>query len=354
MISIIIPCGKFSNSDLENDRFIKFSKQLESFEYINFNSTDEIIFVESSPEKPRLKSFIFDHMYRLGLQYQYVYVEPRKEDEGFFNQSLIKNIGISLAKNDFILYINSDIILQNNALTILKQAFEENSNRFIICARHDIFLNNIEVNQEFFSSINKDENYQQKEIILEDAGWYVCLDRDYRMETEKIINNIKLFTSSEYNNKLNYDFMSGYIVFGDFIAVKKSLILQNPFDNNCLALTDAFIRDILFSRIKDLEFYPIHHLTSCFHLSGNDYQGQVKENDPKRIRLHKDQFYLMNTYPELKRWAVFGWHKEYRDFVNMTFTEEEIQNFVDKYFTNILKKYFTDKLEFEQEYNIKL
>ena len=351
MISIIIPCGKFDSSDLENDRLIKFSKQLESFKYVKFNENDEIIFVESSPNGPKLQNFIRRN-YRGSAVLKYNFIEPRKEDEGFFNQSLIKNVGILIAKNDFILYINSDIILQNNALQTLKQSFEENPNRFIICARHDIFLNNNEVNENFYKSINQIENYQQKEITLEDAGWYYCLDKDYR--TEKIKNDIKLFTFQEYNNKLNYDFMSGYIVFGDFIAVKKEFILQNPFDENCLALTDAFIRDILFSRLDNLEFYPIHHLTSCFHLSGSDYQGQVTEDNPKRLRLHHDQEYLMKKYPELNFWSIFGFHKEFIDFINTTFTKEEIKNFVDKYFTAVLRTYYTNKVEFEQEYGIKL
>jgi len=111
---------------------------------------------------------------------------------------------------------------------------------------------------------------------------------------------------------------------------------------------------ILFSRIKDLEFYPIHNEASIFHLSGKDYQGQVIENDPKRIRLHRDQQQLMNTYKELAHWAVFGWHSEYKDFVNKHFTKEDVRDLINKYGTSILKKYFTDKESFEQEYEMKL
>ncbi len=349
MISIIIPCGYFNDSELEKDRLIKFIKQLESFKYVRFNDGDELIFVESSPRQ-RLKSTIKNYANQLNVSWQYIYIEPRKEDDGFFNQSLVKNLGTKLAKNDFVLYINSDIILQNNALEQLKASFEFDKDKFIICARHDIFLDNSEINEDFFNAINIESNYETKLLKLQDSGWYYNLKIEAKIG---ISSNLKIFTNKNYINKLNYDFLSGYIVFGDFFAYKKEYALKYPFDENCLALTDAFIRDILFSNIKALRLFTLHSYTSCFHLSGKDYQGQTKEGDPKRIRLHRDQLYLTEKYPELYWWSIFGYHKEYKEFIDKRFTKEQVQDLIEKYSTDIHWKYFTDREDFTNYYNIK-
>ena len=110
-ISVIIPCGYFSNSDLENDRLIKFTKQLESFQYIDFGINDELVFIEQSPNI-RLCVLISDFVEKLNCKKTYSYLKPREEDQGFFNQSLCKNEGIKIAKNENLLFINSDIILK--------------------------------------------------------------------------------------------------------------------------------------------------------------------------------------------------------------------------------------------------
>ncbi len=349
-VSIIIPCGYLSKTETENDRLIKFTKQLQSFQFVDFNRNDELIFIEQSPNEKLLK-IIYDFVKKINVKISYSYLKPKKEDGEHFNQSLCKNEGIKIARNENLLFINSDIILKKDSVRLVDKILNENPKSFIICARHDIFLDNVEINEDFFQEINKEENYRERKINLEDTGWYYSLKNPY---SKKIETTIKLFTSQKYINKLNYDFLSGYIVFGDFFAYKKEYALQYQFDEKCLALTDVFIRDRLFSNIENLELKMLHESTSCFHLSGKDYQEQIKKGSNKNERLMKDHEYLSDKYEELRVWRLFGFHKEYIEWLNRYFTKEQVKELFEKYATNILKQYFTDKKEFEQEYGIKL
>ena len=329
-VSLIIVCGYLDNSELEKDRLLKFLKCLKAINKIPFLGKDEVIISEYGNEK-KLEKIVSNI---LKVPYQYVFT--KKEDK-FYNQSIAKNVASELSNNEILFYINSDIILQNNCFEVIKSKYQNLENKFIVCARHDVFLQNEEVDQ-FIDNINIESNYHLQNIKLQDPGWYYALKI---LPKDGLDLHIKAIYLQNYHRKIMFDFMSGYFVFGDYMVMTKEMYNNCKFDEGCYALTDVYLRDRLLHLGYPVEF--IHNETSCFHLCGIDYMGQMKEDDPKRERLHNDQQYLTEKYPELRHWLVFGFHKENILQIMKYYSKEEVADIINNYRTEVFWKYFDDK-----------
>jgi len=342
-ISIIIVCGYLNDSELEKDRLIKFSKCLKAINNLKFQGFDNVIVAEYGYEN-RLEKFVGKNLDVTNIPYEYIFV---KKEGQYYNQSLPKNAASELSKNEILLYINSDIILQPNCLDVIKNAYNDDQNYFGVCARHDVFLKNTEVDN-FIIDIANSNKYKLQTIVMQDPGWYYAMKH-------KPINPINLhintFLDEKYKNNIIYDFLSGYFVFGDFMVMTKEMYNNCKFDEDCFALTDVYLRDRLLNMNYPVKF--LHNETTCFHLCGTDYMGQTKENDPKRDRLHQDQIFLAEKYPELRHWLVFGFHKENLDKILKYYQKQEVIDMIDNYKTELYWQYFTDKDFFCNYFNYK-
>ena len=346
-VSIIVTCGYNPDSvqlELEKDRLIKFTKCLSAINKLNFESDDEVIISEYS-SKEYLKNIVFS---TLSLGFKKQYICSNKKDSKYFNQSISKNAAIKVANGDILYFINSDIILEKNIFQVIREEFgSEIDNKFCIGMRHDVFIKNEEV-ENFIEEINLNKNYSYTENIkIQDPGWLYALDK--LDESYKV----KVFTHPSYKDKMIYDFMQGYFVFGDCFGMSKNTALKFMFDDKCVSLTDVFERDRIFNHNQNgYHFIYLQHKTACFHLSGQDYGAQTKVGTEKEKRLMEDQHYLMNKYDELHFWSIFGYHKDFDLEIAQWYTKKQVKELIEKYRTLIYWKYFTDKSTFCATYNV--
>lgn len=343
-ISIVIVCGYRDSSELENDRMLKFSKCLKTLNKVKFSGNDNVIISEYG-KGSKLKSLVNSV---LTIPHEYIFTQS---NDDVFNQSIAKNRGSEISNNELLLYINSDILLQSNALDVVRSEFEKyGEDTFCYCARTDVFLDNSEIDY-FIEEINDEKNYVMSDkILLQDTGWYYCLKMSPK-ETP-IYYKAKVFRNDKFNQKIIYDFLGGYVVFGDFIAISKNTWSKVKFDENCFSLTDVYLRDMLFDDFKSRHLSTVAEQTACFHLSGKDYAGQTKEGDPKRERLHNDQLYLAEKYERLRPYLIFGFHKEFVSLIAKYYTNEQVKEMIEKYRCSLYWKYFTDRAEFCKQYNV--
>jgi glycosyltransferase involved in cell wall biosynthesis len=342
-ISIVIVGGVFQSTKEEADRIVKFTKCLKALNCLHFEEGDEVVISEFGM-KPHLEKVALATLQ--GVPLKHVYTPSEGE---FFNQSIAKNKGSEIASGDIILYINSDILLTHNTLSAIRNAFRDDPDHvFAICSRHDVFLSNYQVD-DFISHINDESKYDvMNDIVVQDPGWLYALDTP---NTNPPTYSIRRFIDERYNGMLLHDFMQGYFVFGDCFAVTKNTWKRFPFDDQCLALTDVFLRDMVFNHGKNgYRLVTFQEECSCFHLSGSDYAQQTQSGSPKEQRLHRDQVYLSEKYEELHHWFTFGYH---------TWCDEHIQKFgldaksmIETYRTPIYWKFFQDKEHFCRTYGV--
>lgn len=342
-ISVVIVGGVFQNTKDEADRIVKFSKCLKALNHLNFEEGDDVVISEFGM-KPYLKKIATSILREVPLKH--IYTPSGGE---FFNQSIAKNKGSEIASGDIILYINSDILLTHNTLSAIKNAFKDDPNRvFAICSRHDVFLSNYQVD-DFIYHINDDSKYDViNGIAIQDPGWLYALNTP---NTNPPKYSIRRFVDDRYGNVLLHDFMHGYFVFGDCFAVTKNTWKKFQFDNQCFALTDVFLRDMVFNHGKNgYKLVTFQEECSCFHLSGLDYAQQTQPGSPKEKRILRDHVYLLEKYQELHHWAVFGYH---------TWCDKHIQQFeldakslMETYRTQIYWKFFQDKEHFCKTYGV--
>ena len=342
-VSIVIVGGVFKSTKDEADRIIKLTKCLKAINHLSFDDGDEVVISEYGM-KPYLEKIAASTL--INIPFKHVYTQS---DGEHFNQSIAKNRGSEIASGDILLYINSDILLTHNCLSAVKSAFSEDQDRvFAICSRHDAFLSNYQVD-DFIEAINDDSQYQMVEdIAIQDPGWLYALNVSNKSSYPY---SIRLFSDERYRKNILPDFMNGYFVFGDFFAVSKNTWERFPFDEQCFALTDVFLRDIVFNHGKNgYKLVTVQEETSCFHLSGQDYAQQTQKGSEKETRLHKDQVYLSEKYEELHHWFIFGFH---------VWCDEYIQKFkldpksvIEEYRTPIYWQHFQDKEHFCKTYNV--
>lgn len=338
-VSIIIVCGYYNNTDLENDRLIKFTKCLKALNKLNFQGSDNVIISEYSPVS-KLDKITKDI---LKVPRKYVFTKS----SGKFNQSITKNVGSSVSNNEILLYINSDIILESNVLDVLKDEFNKNNKIYCTCARHDVFINNSNVDS-FIEEINKKENFINFNTYLNDPGWHFAL----KTPKTSISTIVKTFINQSFKQNITYDFTTGYIVFGDFIAITRETWKRFPFDEKILALTDVFLRDIIFGSDNSYKLSMIHDKTSCFHLGGSDYQEQEKEGSSKDVRLKEDYDVAVNKYEQCRHWCIFSFRKYFEYLVDRYYTKEQVKELIEKYRTEIQWLYFKDRDYFCEKYGV--
>lgn len=342
-VSVVVIGGYFKHSDQETDRVVKFTKCLKALNRVHFEEGDEVVISEYGMKK------MLDRIAKQYLKKPFQHVFTEIGEGEYFNQSIAKNRGTAIAKGDIILYINSDILLRDNFLDVLKKSFQyPHDKKFVICPRHDIFVSNVEVDS-LIDDINNSHNYQLSEPIkIQDPGWLYALD----VPSEHAPSyRVYAFFDEKYRGKIMHDFMQGYFVFGDSFAVTKKTWEQFPFDENCFALTDVFYRDFVLNH--GLNGYVLNEIgssTSCFHLSGDDYAQQTQKGSEKETRLLNDQVYLAEKYDECKHWIILGYHREYDEMIKKTGLDAKA--IVEKYRTPVYWKYFTDKQEFCDTYGV--
>jgi hypothetical protein len=299
-ISIVLICGYFNDSNIEKDRAFKFQSCLKNLNNIEFSEGDNVVISEYGPISK------FEKTIKNTLKVPFKYIHTKSENG--FNQSIAKNKASEIS-NEIIFYINSDILLQKNVLNVIREEFKKNEKIYCTCARHDVFLKNLEIDN-FIQTINEEKNYENFDTFLDDPGWHYALKKPQRINTV-----VKKYINENYKNKMIYDFQSGYIVFGDFIAITKKTWEKYKFDEKISALTDVFLRHYIFNSDKDYQLSLVHDKTASFHLCGDDYQEQEKEGSGKDLRLKADYNIAVTNYHQCRHWIIFSYRKEYDEMI---------------------------------------
>jgi hypothetical protein len=280
----------------------------------------------------------------LKINYNYIFT---RIDEPVFNQSIAKNRGTEIAKNDILLYINSDILLQDNALLTVSNVFDvaRTDKLFVMCARHDIFITNSLI-ENFSALIHDNNNYSYGVFKIQEPGWHYLL-KNPKVDIEF---DAKYFSSLQSYCIVLPDFMSGNLIFGDFFAIKRSTWERFKFDESVLAATDIFLQSLIFTEDDTYMMSFVQQYTSCFHLSGSDYRGQDISGNPKATRMYKDVLHITENYDKLRYWLVFGYKKEYDELIKKY--NINVGYLVNTYFNAHKWKYLSDKEHFCKTYGV--
>jgi hypothetical protein len=340
--SIIITCGyiakeKREDYDLENERLFAFEKCLLNLKDFDYSKGDEIVISEYG-DSSKLK--MFAHKSLEGCDFQYIFTKGSG-----FNQSIAKNAGAEVAKNEILLFINSDVILQKNVFEILRNRFERNPRIFATAARHDVWIEREELT-EFIQIINNHSNYVGFSTNLDDPGWHHALKAPRKL----IPTLIKALSPQVFQGKLIHDFQAGYINYGEFMAFTKDIWRKYPFDPEITAIVDSFIRDIIFGNEEGFSLELVHDETAVFHLSGSDYMGQENQSSGKYKRLIEDLYKAIDKYECMRHIAALAYFPEFDDLIEKH--NIPVKQIFDEYSTPFMKKYAKNKEIASKKYGL--
>lgn len=198
-----------------------------------------------------------------------------------------RNAGVSIAKNDMLLFIDSDIILSKNYLKDVNIRLQIIPNAIFVSMRK-----NIDKDDEFISEksikegIERTLDFDDSRVVTNAKEYHIGWDNEFLNETISILDDTNYFKELSYGSKIGiYDLPS--VVTGHNIAINRKTINKYPLFSNKFkgwGMEDAYFASEQISN----GCYIIPLLSSCvYHINHPPRSGSMEKKSLEAKTNHK-------------------------------------------------------------------
>lgn len=196
-----------------------------------------------------------------------------------------RNAGISIAKYDKLMFIDSDIVLSKNFIYDVNIRLQIIPNAIFVAMRKNIDKNSSILKEEnLLKGINHTSSLDDSRVITKSKEYHIGWDSKYKNDTISILDDSNYFKELSYGAKIGiYDLPA--VVTGHNISVNKSQILHSPVFSTEFkgwGMEDSYFASQMISN----GCFVIPILSSCvFHINHPPRCGSMEE---KRIQAEEN------------------------------------------------------------------
>ena len=205
-----------------------------------------------------------------------------------------RNAGISIAKYDKLLFIDSDIVLSKNYIYDINIRLQIIPNAIFVAMRKNIDKTSPILNKDsLLKGINHTSDLDDSRVITKSKEYHIGWDSKYQNDTISILDDSNYFKQLSYGAKIGiYDLPA--VVTGHNIAVNKNQIKHYPIFSTEFkgwGMEDAYFASQMISN----GCFVIPVLSSCvFHINHLPRCGSMEEKRRQAEENYKKYNSLLN------------------------------------------------------------
>lgn len=203
------------------------------------------------------------------------------ENEGL---SSARNVGLSLAKHDLLLFMDSDIILSKDYLCDLNIRLQIIPNAIIVAMRKNIDKNDPLISTEnLLNGIERTLEFDDSRVTTRSKEYHIGWDKVFNGEVISVLDDTNYFKELSFGSKIGiYDLAS--VVTGHNIGVNKNMLRHNP--AFCTKFKGWGLEDSYFAATLIADgSYVIPMVSSCvYHQNHKPRSGNIKKKQEEAAK----------------------------------------------------------------------
>lgn len=195
-----------------------------------------------------------------------------------------RNVGLSIAKHDLLLFIDSDIILSKDYIFDVNLRLQIIPNSIIVAMRKNIDKNSEIISEKnLLLGVERTLTFDDSRVITKSKKYHIGWDKAFNGETISILDDTNYFKELSFGSRIGiYDLPS--VVTGHNIGINKNILNKNP--AFCTQFKGWGLEDAYFaSELIANGNYVIPMVSSCvYHQDHPPRSGGLKKKTEEAAR----------------------------------------------------------------------